>query len=98
MILDLFNLYHLCSIFTNVNRYLVLEFGFIFFSRNVPLIICVDISTISDIFIAMHPMSMSFGGEQQEVVATDGDFITNNDLIISDFDQVRFSMFLVMRF
>ncbi|CAG9533334.1 unnamed protein product [Cercopithifilaria johnstoni] len=33
----------------------------------------------------MHPMSMSFGNDQQEAVATDGGFIANN--IISDFDQ-----------
>ncbi|KAL3981689.1 hypothetical protein ACH3XW_44075 [Acanthocheilonema viteae] len=35
----------------------------------------------------MHPMSMSFGNDQQEAVATDGNFIANNDIIISDFDQ-----------
>uniref|UniRef100_A0A915Q2R5 GRAM domain-containing protein n=1 Tax=Setaria digitata TaxID=48799 RepID=A0A915Q2R5_9BILA len=37
--------------------------------------------------VAMHAMSMSFGSEQQEGVATEGGFIANNNMIISDYDQ-----------
>lgn len=48
------------------------------------------VSIISDGLEAMHAMSVPFGNDQQEEVATDGDFITNNNIMISDYDQVRF--------
>ncbi|VDO14567.1 unnamed protein product [Brugia timori] len=36
----------------------------------------------------MHSMSMSFGSDQQETGVTDGNFIANSNIIISDYDQV----------
>nr|CRZ25775.1 Bm2292 [Brugia malayi] len=35
----------------------------------------------------MHSMSMSFGSDQQETGVTDGNFIANSNIIISDYDQ-----------
>ncbi|VDN93628.1 unnamed protein product [Brugia pahangi] len=37
--------------------------------------------------LAMHSMSMSFGSDQQETGVTDGNFIANSNIIISDYDQ-----------
>lgn len=47
-----------------------------------------NVLIISDTVVAMHAMSMSFGNDQQEAVATDGGFIANNNIIITDYDQV----------